>query len=290
MRIDVDHYLVLGVPWTADAATVRAAYVALAKRYHPDIATGNPELAAFNFRQIAEAYQTLSDPVSRAHYDARLQMALAAARAARSREPRRTAPMPVHLPHAHAAARRRSLAVVAVVVLVFLGLGSHLATRGARESVPNAVLARAALPIEARVPLKPPGPLPPIEQPSQFGPAPLLTSGPIGDGAPVRAFVPRPAPVEVADGHSVCVADDGARFAVTNRGGEPTVIYNGVQPVRAAVQFADRDLVVLTGIAPGDTITIVVRRGREHGTQVYYADPAGAIVQRLAARCEGLAY
>ena len=56
MRIDVDHYLVLGVPRTADAATIRAAYVSLAKRYHPDVAAGNPELAAFNFRQITDAY------------------------------------------------------------------------------------------------------------------------------------------------------------------------------------------------------------------------------------------
>ena len=62
MKIDVDHYLVLGVPRTADAATIRAAYVDLAKKYHPDVASGNPELAAYNFRQITAAYQVLSDP------------------------------------------------------------------------------------------------------------------------------------------------------------------------------------------------------------------------------------
>ena len=83
MRIDVDHYLVLGVPRTADAATIRAAYVALAKRYHPDVATGNPELAAFNFRQITDAYQTLSDPDARAHYDAKVRVALDAERTRR---------------------------------------------------------------------------------------------------------------------------------------------------------------------------------------------------------------
>jgi len=282
MKIDVDHYLVLGVPWTADAATVRAAYVALAKRYHPDVAMGNPELAAFNFRQIADAYQALSDPDSRARYDARVRAALDAARAA---------PMPASLPHAHAAARRRSLTVVVVVLLAFLGLGGYLATRAARDAGSDTMLTRSALPSESGAPSKPkPGTLPPANQPSQFGPASLPRSAPIGGEAAVRSFVPRPAPAEVADGQSVCVADDGVRFALINRGGEPTVIYNGVQPVRASVQFADRNLVVLTGIVPGDTITIVVQRGHQHGTHVYYADAAGAIVQTLTARCEGQAY
>lgn len=289
MRIDVDHYLVLGVPWTADAATVRAAYVALAKRYHPDVATGNPELAAFNFRQIADAYQTLSDPDSRTRYDAKVRAALDAARAARSRAPRHAAPMPAYLPHAHAAARRRSLTVVAVVVLAFLGVGSYLATRAARDAGSAAMLAASSLDREESESPRP-QPLPPVDQPSQFGPAFLTMSAPIGGMVGGRSAALRPTPAEVADGQSVCVADDGVRFALINRGGEPTVIYNGVQPVRASVQFADRNLVVLTGIVPGDTVTIVVQRGQQHGTQVYYANPAGAIVQRLAARCEGQAY
>ncbi|MGQ3301512.1 J domain-containing protein [Reyranella sp.] len=291
MKIDVDHYLVLGVPWTADAATVRAAYVALAKRYHPDVATGNPELAAFNFRQIADAYQTLSDPDSRAGYDVKVRAALDAARVARSRVPRRAAPMPVYLPHAHAAARRRSLTVVAVVVLAFLGLGSYLATRAAKDGGSGSMLAASSLERQGSAPaeqsLKP---LPPVDQPSQFGPASLPMSVPIGGVVAGRSFALRSTPAAVADGQSFCVADDGVRFALINRDGESTVIYDGVQPVRASVQFADRNLVVLTGIVPGDTITIVVQRGQEHGTYLYYANPAGAIVQTLAARCEGLAY
>lgn len=287
MRIDVDHYLVLGVPWTADAATVRAAYVALAKRYHPDVATGNPELAAFNFHQIVDAYQTLSDPESRARYDAKARLALGAARADGPGAPRQAAPVPAHLPHAHAAARRRSLTVVAVVLLAFLGVGGYLATRAAREAGSGAMLAAS----EAAKPIVPrPAALPSVDQPSQFGPVPLPTSAPIAGLATGRPFAVRPAPAEVTDGHSACVADDGVRFAIINRGGESTVIYDGVQPVRASVQFADRNLVVLTGIVPGDTVTIVIRRGRENGTQLHHANPAGSIVQTLAARCEGLAY
>ncbi len=347
MKIDVDHYLVLGVPRTADAATIRAAYVALAKKYHPDVASGNPELATFNFRQITTAYQTLSDPEGRARYDAKVQAALdaervrreqaaqaaVAARAAKaaakakSKErlaailfgkvepaqgakpapdpvakrpplspspfppesflpPRPPAPPPAHLPHADARARHRAIVVVAAVLLVFVGVGGYLASRHA-PGLQVMAASESGRPVE----VKPkPKPVPPINQPSQFGPSDLPPSAPMPGATAGRAAVPKPAPAEITDGQSVCVADDGAKFAIINRGGEPTVIYNGAAPVRASVQFADRYLVVLTGIVPSDTIMIGIQRGQENGTHVYYAAPRGAIVQTVGARCEGQAY
>jgi hypothetical protein len=45
---------VLGVPWNADDATVRAAFRRAAKSYHPDLNAGD-ETAAQRFRQIASA-------------------------------------------------------------------------------------------------------------------------------------------------------------------------------------------------------------------------------------------
>jgi hypothetical protein len=45
---------VLGVPWNADDATVRAAFRRAAKSYHPDLNAGD-EAAAQRFRQIASA-------------------------------------------------------------------------------------------------------------------------------------------------------------------------------------------------------------------------------------------
>ena len=368
MKIDVDHYLVLGVPRTADAATIRAAYVGLAKKYHPDVASGNPELATFNFRQITAAYQTLSDPESRARYDAKVQAALdaerarleqtaraaAAARAAKvaarakSKDrlaailfgkawplpavpsaanpivtpappssaprfstppsstppsstpkssarssflpPRPAPPPPAYLPHADAMARRRSILVVAVVLLTFIGVSGYLATRAVTGPGLEVMAAETARPVEAKPPVKTkPKPVPPINQPSQFGASDLPPSAPIG-GVAGRSSAPKPAPVAITDGQSVCVADDGAKFAIINRGGEPTVIYNGAPPVRASVQFSDRHLVVLTNIVPSDTIMIGIQRGQENGTHVYYADARGAIVQTVGVRCEGQAY
>jgi len=350
MRIDVDHYLVLGVPRTADAATIRAAYVSLAKRYHPDVAVGNPELAAFNFRQITDAYQTLSDPEARALYDARVQAALdaerarreqaAAAAAARAAATARKATIvdrlldkfasgavpkaavkaptgrpfrlllssrpaapPAHLPHADAMARQRSILVVAVVLLTFIGVGGYLATRAIKGPGLQVMAAETARPAEAKpaaeakqaVETKPqarpkPKPIPPVNQPSQLAPWGVPPSAPLPGPLAGRSAVLAPVPPLNVDGQSVCVADDGAKFAIVNRGGEPTVIYNGAPPVRASVQLADRYLVLLNNIVPSDTIIIGIKRGLETGTYIYYADTRGAIIQTVAARCEGQAY
>ncbi|OMJ94198.1 hypothetical protein SteCoe_2682 [Stentor coeruleus] len=53
-----NYHKVLGVKFGADKKEVRAAYLSLAKKYHPDAPTGNTE----KFKLIAEAYEVLSDP------------------------------------------------------------------------------------------------------------------------------------------------------------------------------------------------------------------------------------
>lgn len=65
------YYATLGIDSHANATAVRAAYKRLAMAYHPDHNPGNPEAEEL-FKQINEAYQTLSDPVKRARYDALL--------------------------------------------------------------------------------------------------------------------------------------------------------------------------------------------------------------------------
>ena len=63
-----DYYEVLGVDKSADEATIKKAYRQLAKKYHPDVNPGNKE-AEEKFKEVNEAYQTLSDPQKRASYD-----------------------------------------------------------------------------------------------------------------------------------------------------------------------------------------------------------------------------
>src|SRR5665213_3475327 len=65
----MDFYIVLGIERAATVGDVKRAYKRLARRYHPDINPGD-RMAEAQFRQIAEAYETLSDPDRRRRYDA----------------------------------------------------------------------------------------------------------------------------------------------------------------------------------------------------------------------------
>jgi curved DNA-binding protein CbpA len=62
----VDYYETLQISSNAEPETVHRVYRMLAQRFHPD----NREAGnATRFREVAEAYQVLSDPARRAQYD-----------------------------------------------------------------------------------------------------------------------------------------------------------------------------------------------------------------------------
>jgi curved DNA-binding protein CbpA len=67
-----NYYDVLGVSQNADDFVIKAAYKAMAQRYHPDKFANNPREAAdaeAKMRQLNEAYQVLSDEAKRRDYD-----------------------------------------------------------------------------------------------------------------------------------------------------------------------------------------------------------------------------
>jgi curved DNA-binding protein len=65
-----DYYELLQLSPNADLETIQRVFRILAARVHPDnLETGNADL----FRQVHEAYKTLSDPALRAAYDAQYQ-------------------------------------------------------------------------------------------------------------------------------------------------------------------------------------------------------------------------
>jgi len=64
----MDLYVILGLERGASLGDIKRAFRRLARKYHPDINPGD-RLAAAQFRQIAEAYETLSDPDLRRRYD-----------------------------------------------------------------------------------------------------------------------------------------------------------------------------------------------------------------------------
>lgn len=68
MRADFDYYDVLGIGRDADAREIKSAFRRLAREYHPDANPDDPE-AEDRFKEIAEAYEVLSDPERRRQYD-----------------------------------------------------------------------------------------------------------------------------------------------------------------------------------------------------------------------------
>jgi hypothetical protein len=67
----VDYYVILGVHPTAEDIVIRAAYKALAQRYHPDRFPGPKDEAHRRMSDLTKAYEVLADPVRRPKYDRR---------------------------------------------------------------------------------------------------------------------------------------------------------------------------------------------------------------------------
>lgn len=64
-----DYYEILGVSRDAGQDAIKRAYRKLALQYHPDNYRGDKQEAEGKFRELAEAYEVLSDPAKRQRYD-----------------------------------------------------------------------------------------------------------------------------------------------------------------------------------------------------------------------------
>jgi DnaJ-class molecular chaperone len=63
-----DYYKILGVPRSASAKDIKAAFRKLARKYHPDFNKGDAKAEA-RFKEVNEANEVLSDPDKRKRYD-----------------------------------------------------------------------------------------------------------------------------------------------------------------------------------------------------------------------------
>jgi curved DNA-binding protein CbpA len=69
-----DYYRVLGVPRSATAAEIKAAFRKKAQLFHPDHNPGKEEWANKRLKSLVEAYEVLNDPVKRRHLDHQLAL------------------------------------------------------------------------------------------------------------------------------------------------------------------------------------------------------------------------
>jgi molecular chaperone DnaJ len=65
MDASKDYYAVLGVLPSIEPAAIRAVYLALLKKYHPDVYKGTKEEAVKRTKEFNEAYDVLSDEKKR---------------------------------------------------------------------------------------------------------------------------------------------------------------------------------------------------------------------------------
>ena len=70
----LDCYAILGVHPNAEDVVIRAAFKALAQRYHPDRFSGSKEEAHRRTSDLTHAYEILCDPVRRGKYDRRRRL------------------------------------------------------------------------------------------------------------------------------------------------------------------------------------------------------------------------
>lgn len=63
-----DYYELLEIDRNADTGEIKRAYRVAARRWHPDANPGD-EQAEARFKEVANAYEVLSDPAKRRHYD-----------------------------------------------------------------------------------------------------------------------------------------------------------------------------------------------------------------------------
>lgn len=123
-----DFYQVLGIAQDASPAAIRAAFVRLSKRHHPDLAGGDDDLPG-RLQDVQQAYRCLSDSAARAAHDRALdeskRLHLARQRALQQRLYRydRRHPRPLPRPYR----RRRWWLVPAALTLA--AIVAHLSLR-----------------------------------------------------------------------------------------------------------------------------------------------------------------
>ena len=134
---NLDLYAILGVHPNAEDIVIRAAFKALAQRYHPDRFNGSKDEAHRRMADLTNAYETLADPARRRKYDRRRGLSARQARfyfknPARERQPPFTA-FALRAAARKAQYYRNAVYVLMVVVIILSAFNVHQHAAQIRE-------------------------------------------------------------------------------------------------------------------------------------------------------------
>ncbi|HET7031682.1 MAG TPA: J domain-containing protein, partial [Casimicrobiaceae bacterium] len=134
---NLDFYAILGVHPHAEDIVIRAAFKALAQRYHPDRFNGSKDEAHRRMADLTNAYETLADPARRRKYDRRRGLSARQARfyfknPARERQPAFTA-FALRAAARKAQFYRNAVYVLMVVVVILSAFNVHQHAAQIRE-------------------------------------------------------------------------------------------------------------------------------------------------------------
>jgi curved DNA-binding protein CbpA len=277
-----DYYKVLCVDSDADQELIRSAFLALAKRYHPDSATGASPKNDEKFRSVTEAYENLRDPNRRLQYDMRRVREEQERKEARAR----ARYSKLYKPSA-SASRSSHTKSQSEEIHAAEGNAVHPTARSPNPVRNPLVFSGGAFAVAALVlsllALASKNPLNVALQTDAAKERDSTTTAPVDRSSASNA-------AEVAGRNADCVAADGTKFAITNRGSVITVAFNGATPKRARADAKGPNIVLLSKFEPFDRLAISVVKGDRDGTRIIVADADGNTIQTMEAKCSDVAF
>ncbi len=310
-----DYYALLGVGFDADDEAIRAAYRALAKQYHPDMADGEDAQSTERFLEIQEAYDVLRDVDRRQQYDeerARLEAQEQARQWQRdfadvlTEPPGSPANRPARAPKAFAARRQRTrsaarlfgFSILLVVVTAGVIVGQHrakyLAVKSDQVTIvkvdnPNAAEGKAGgVSAELRVLSREVEEL--SRQQAAHAEAAKLKAQSQAMAAPTPSFPPTAKLPSQGSDHKIDCSGEGRSFSVSRQSGGVSISYNGGPLLRPVISDQGLGMIVVSKVEPTNRISIAFMKGDKDRTVVLINDATGNLYRTFGVECTAAAF
>lgn len=321
-----DYYALLGLTADADGVAIRAAYRALAKQLHPDMADDDESALASTeqFVRIQEAYDVLRDPAKRRQYDEERSRLSAAERAEREQRENayrqalmeRPAPITSRLSRigkkffsSPEAPGRSYWLYGGTLVIAIFAVGMYISQQLAEREKQNQIL------------------IVKVDPPRPSGGRGEPRSGDIGNpSADLNALTrelerqsreqmarveaakkrveaeientlraknappPAPAPAPTERASKIDCKGEGRNFLVMHEKDSVSISYNGSPAVQPTVSDPGTGVIIMSKVEPTNRISIGFMKGDKNGTIVMIADDKGKVFRTVGVECNAAAF